>query len=116
MNFEWLDHIEAGVTVCDREGIILYMNAHSAESFKDQGGINLVGKNLFECHLETSGNRIRKMLEDGETNVYTIEKNGKKKFIWQAPWLEDDVCKGLIEIHMPIPAEIPHFNRDIPKG
>jgi transcriptional regulator with PAS, ATPase and Fis domain len=115
MNFEWLDHIEAGVTVCDREGVILFMNAHSAESFKDQGGKELVGKSLYGCHLETSNRWIREMMRDGASNVYTIEKNGKKKFIWQAPWREDGVCKGLIEIHMPIPAEIPHFNRDIPK-
>jgi transcriptional regulator with PAS, ATPase and Fis domain len=116
MNSQWLDQIEAGVTVCDKEGVILYMNAHSAESFKDQGGMELVGKSLFGCHLEESNKRIREMLKDGSPNIYTIEKNGKKKFIWQAPFTEEGVIKGLVEIHLPIPNEIPHFNRDLTKS
>lgn len=112
MNLKWLDNIEAAITVCDREGIIIYMNAQSAESFKDQGGMGLVGKSLLKCHQETSNNRIREMLDEKTANIYTIEKNGKKKFIWQAPWVEEGVCKGLVEIHMPIPSELPHFVRD----
>jgi predicted RNA methylase len=55
---------------------------------------------------------VRKMMEDASTNVYTIEKAGVKKLIYQAPWMEGGECKGLVEISIPIPFEMPHFVRD----
>jgi transcriptional regulator with PAS, ATPase and Fis domain len=111
MDFKWLDGIEAAVTVCDCEGVIVYMNARSAEAFKDEGGMDLIGKSLFECHQESSNSRIQEMLKDGTTNVYTVEKNGIKKFVWQAPWREEGVCKGLVEVILPTPPEIRHIVR-----
>ena len=114
MEMNWLDGIEAAVTVCDRKGFIVYMNASAAESFKDQGGMNLVGKNMFDCHREESNQEIRKMLAEGSSNVYTVEKNGKKKFVWQAPWLQDGMFMGLVEIVAPMPHEVPHIVRNNP--
>jgi transcriptional regulator with PAS, ATPase and Fis domain len=112
MDLKWLDGIEGNITVCDLKGIIVYMNARSAESFKDRGGMSLIGKSLFDCHQETSNIQIQEMLRTGASNVYTVEKKGKRKFVWQAPWLENGVCKGLVEITMPIPSEIRHIVRD----
>jgi transcriptional regulator with PAS, ATPase and Fis domain len=114
MELEWLDGMDAAVTVCDRDGVILYLNARAAESFKDQGGVELVGKSLFDCHLEESNRKIRQMLADGSTNAYTVEKNGKKKFVRQAPWRKDGVCRGLVEIVAPVPFEIPNIVRNHP--
>jgi transcriptional regulator with PAS, ATPase and Fis domain len=112
MDLKWLENIEAGVTVCDREGIIVYMNDRSAQSFKDQGGKALIGKSLYECHEEASNIRVREMLKTGASNVYTVEKNGVKKFVWQAPWKENGVCQGLVEMVIPIPSELRHVIRD----
>jgi hypothetical protein len=47
-----------------------------------------------------------------QKNVYTIEKNGKKKIIYQTPWMDGDVCKGIVELSLEIPFEMPHFKRD----
>ncbi len=47
-----------------------------------------------------------------EKNVYTIEKKGKKKLIYQAPWFLDGAFGGLVELSLEIPFEMPHFIRD----
>ena len=55
---------------------------------------------------------IRRLLADGGTNVYTIEKNGVRKMIYQTAWRVDGVVGGLAEISMEIPAEMPHYIRN----
>jgi hypothetical protein len=51
------------------------------------------------------------MLKERRPNVYTIEKNGKKKLIYQAPWYDQDRYAGFIELSLDIPFEMPHFVR-----
>ena len=73
---------------------------------------DLIGRNLFDCHGERSREIIRRLLADGGTNVYTIEKNGVRKMIYQTAWRVDGVVGGLAEISMEIPAEMPHYIRN----
>ncbi len=47
-----------------------------------------------------------------QANVYTIEKHGKKKLIYQTPWYRDGKYAGFIELSLVIPEEMPHFIRD----
>jgi hypothetical protein len=54
---------------------------------------------------------MQRLLAEGITNVYTIEKNGLKKMIFQSPWYKDGAVSGLIEFSFVIPAEMPHFVR-----
>jgi hypothetical protein len=51
------------------------------------------------------------MLRDHSTNVYTIEKNGVKKLIYQAPWYENGEYRGFVELSLEIPFDLPHFVR-----
>ena len=90
-------------------GTILYMNDKARTTFARHG--DMVGKNLFDCHGERSREIIRRLLTDGGTNVYTIEKNGVRKMIYQTAWRVDGVVGGLAEISMEIPAEMPHHIR-----
>jgi hypothetical protein len=46
-----------------------------------------------------------------QTNIYTVEKNGVKKLIYQAPWYKGSVYSGFIELSLEIPFEMPHFIR-----
>ena len=46
-----------------------------------------------------------------EKNVYTIEKNGVKKMIFQSPWYKDGIYAGFVELSLEIPFEMPHFIR-----
>src|SRR5512141_215157 len=92
---DWVKEFPAAITVCDKEGIILEMNDKSALTFADNGGFELIGKNLFDCHKPESVNKIKEIMKAGTSNIYTIEKKGKKKIISQSPWFENGELKGL---------------------
>ena len=111
MDSRWIKDFPVAVTVCDNSGIITEMNEKSAEIFKDDGGYDLIGKNLLGCHSSESNEKIRRISESGQPNVYTIEKNEKKKLIYQAPWYDNGAMQGLVELSIEIPFEMPHFKR-----
>lgn len=107
----WLNGIDVAVTVCDRRGVIVFMNEKSVRTFAADGGLALIGKNLMDCHPETARQKIRSILATGVSNTYTIEKQGVRKLIHQAPWYEKNELSGLVEFSIVIPAELPHFKR-----
>ena len=39
------------------------------------------------------------------------KKNGKKKIIYQTPWVKENNIEGMVEISFNIPDEMPHFVR-----
>jgi transcriptional regulator with PAS, ATPase and Fis domain len=107
----WVKEFPGAVTVCDREGVILEMNDRAVETFKKDGGHALIGTNALDCHPEPARSKMMRLLETQESNVYTIEKNGIKKMIYQAPWYDKGEFGGLVELSLVIPAEMPHFIR-----
>jgi hypothetical protein len=109
---QWVREFAVAITVCDPEGIILEMNDRAADSFQDQGGRELIGSNVLNCHPEPARTRLKDLLDKQQTNVYTIGKNGVKKLIYQSPWYQGGRYAGFIEISMVIPEYIPHFNRE----
>lgn len=108
----WLDEDEAAITICDLNGIILFMNARSRKAFTkyDDSGVT-IGSSLIECHPEPSRTKLLAMLKEPQTNVYTIEKRGIKKLIRQSPWFKDGVFSGVVEVSFEIPFEMPHYIR-----
>lgn len=108
-NIDWAEQMNCAVTVCDADGIILFMNEKARLTFAKHG--DLIGKNLFECHSESSKQKIREMLATGESNTYTISKLGQRKMIYQTPWRKDGKIAGMVEISMVIPEEMPHYIR-----
>jgi transcriptional regulator with PAS, ATPase and Fis domain len=108
----WVEGFPGSITVCDAEGIILEMNDASAEMFKSDGGKELIGKNVLDCHPEPSRSKVKNLLDEQKNNVYTIEKHGVKKLIYQTPWYKDGQFAGLVEICLVIPEHMPHFVRD----
>lgn len=108
---EWLDGIAGAIVVCDTQGIILYLNRQAEINFAGEGGAALIGSNLLDCHPEPSRSKLRELLAEQKTNVYTIEKRGIKKLIWQKPWYRDGAFAGLVEFSLEIPREMPHFVR-----
>ncbi len=108
----WIKEFSGSITVCDTEGKILSMNATAVETFKKDGGSKLVGKNLMDCHPEAAQAKIKAIMETKKPNIYTIEKAGKKKLVYQAPWYDDGRYAGLVEVVLEIPPVMPHFLRD----
>jgi len=109
--FAWVKELKVAITVCDRAGVALEMNDRAAETHAEDGGRALIGKSLLDCHPERARAVFEKLLETGALNVYTIEKNGVKKLIYQAPWTVDGEFRGIVELSLPIPFEVPHFVR-----
>lgn len=109
---DWVKEFPGSVTVCDAAGRIVEMNGRALEVFAADGGAKLIGADVLDCHPEPSRTKLRKMMDERRTNVYTIRKNGKKKLIYQAPWFKDGVYAGFVELSLEIPWDMPHFDRD----
>lgn len=103
--------LNCAITVCDTKGTIIYMNEKSRATFEKNGGKELIGSCLFDCHSNRSAEIIKHLITNNESNSYTIEKNGVKKLIHQTPWHIDGKVAGMVEISVAIPFEMPHFIR-----
>lgn len=108
---DWIKEFPAAVTVCDEEGIILDMNDRAARGYESDGGRKLIGSNVLDCHPEPARTKTEQLFAAREKNVYTIEKNGVKKLIYQSPWYRKGEFAGIVEISLEIPFELPHFIR-----
>jgi transcriptional regulator with PAS, ATPase and Fis domain len=107
----WFNEVPFAITVCDVKGVVLEMNETSALTFSKDGGKALIGKSLLDCHSEKSKAMIMEMMQSEKVNIYTIEKNGQKKLIYQCPWYAEGKLSGLVELSIEIPNDIPHFVR-----
>jgi transcriptional regulator with PAS, ATPase and Fis domain len=108
----WIKEFPAAATVCDSEGIILEMNDKSAQSLAKDGGLALTGKNMYDCHPDPARGKLERLMDARKVNVYTIEKKGIKKLIYQSPWYQNGEYAGFVELSFEIPFELPHFIRD----
>jgi len=108
----WAEEIPIAITVTDENGIIVEMNARSRETFAADGGGALVGRSVFDCHPEPARTRTRELYERHQPNHYTIQESGQRKIIHQIPWTRGGRFAGIVEISIPIPDELPHFDRD----
>jgi PAS domain-containing protein len=107
----WVEEFPGAITVCNTEGVILAMNDQAAKIYEQDGGQALVGSNLLDCHPESVHDKVKRLLETREPNVYTLEKNGVKKMVYQSPWYRDGQHAGLIELEFEIPFQMRHFIR-----
>jgi transcriptional regulator with PAS, ATPase and Fis domain len=108
---DWISEFPAAITVCDEQGVLVAMNDRAADALQKDGGRGLIGKSILDCHPEPARTKTQTMLQKQEKNVYTIEKNGIRKLIFQSPWYKQGRYAGLVELSLEIPTEIPHFVR-----
>jgi len=107
----WVKEFPGSITVCDRDGVVLAMNAKSLQAYQADGGEKLIGTNLLDCHPELARAKLQHLMDTQTANVYTIEKNGVKKLIYQTPWHQDGQYAGFVELALEIPDQMPHFIR-----
>ena len=105
---DYFEEFPATIEVCDRDGLLLYVNNRAAETV---AGRDQLGTNILDCHPEPARTQLLTMLASGQANIYTIEKAGQRKLIYQAPWYVNGEYAGFVELSLPIPAEMPHFVR-----
>ncbi len=108
----WNNHAAIAITVTDANGIITEMNPASVSTFAADGGSALIGSDVLVCHPEPSRSKLASMYKSRQPNHYTIRKNGQKKIIHQIPLFETGKFQGYVEISIPIPDQLPHFDRD----
>lgn len=110
-NPNWMEELPVAVTVCDTESKVIAMNQKSQKTFAKWGGGKLLGESLMPCHPEHAQEKIKELMSSGNINAYTIEKNGVRKLIYQCPWFENGEQKGLVELSLELPNDMPHFVR-----
>jgi len=111
LNHFWVEELPMAITVCNSEGIILYMNRKACEIYSESGGKGLIGRNLLECHRGAVLDKLRNVFKSRTVNCYMIEKGESKKMVYQTPWYENDTYMGYIEFIMEIPDYIPKYKR-----
>ena len=87
------------------------MNDKAVKAYAKDGGLALIGKNMFDCHPDPCRGKVERLMESRQVNVYTNERNGVKKLIYQAPWFLKGEYAGFVQIFLEIPIDIPHFVR-----
>ncbi len=109
---DWVTSFPGAVTVSDLEHRIIYMNDKSATVYAKEGGRALIGKEMMSCHNDRSKGMLENLLSTGGQNVYTIEKAGQRKLIYQSAWRDEaGQVAGLVELSMVLPDNMPHFVR-----
>lgn len=102
----WIKELNVSITVSDRDGKIIEMNEQAEKEFASAGGLDLIGKNLKECHPKSANEQMDRMMNEKKTNTYMIEYPDVNKLIYQTPWTIDGECKGLIEMSIVLPKDI----------
>ena len=90
MKRDYFEKADVAVTVCAKDGTILDMNAKSRKTFIKPGMPEIIGQNVLDCHPEPARSLLADMLENPRTNVYTVEKEGVKKLIFQTSWYDGE--------------------------
>lgn len=104
---DYFGGVDFAVTVCAKDGTILDMNEASRKvNLKD--GREILGQNVLDCHPEPARTLLADLLANPRTNIYTIEKKGVKKLVYQTPWYADGEYAGFMEVSMPVPFDLPH--------
>jgi len=97
--------------VCDKNYTILYMNDKAAKGNSKDGGRALVGKNLMDCHPPKAQVKLKRVMASGRPNVYTTEREGTKKLVYQCHWKLKGRLGGLVELSFELPSDMPNFVR-----
>jgi len=108
---DWTKEFPSAITICNAEGTIIYMNEKSCNTFNKYGGKNLIGKSIFDCHPEPAKTKLKELMKIQKSNIYTIEKEGIKKLIYQSPFYENKTFAGFVEISIELPLLINNFIR-----
>jgi transcriptional regulator with PAS, ATPase and Fis domain len=109
---DWIKEFPGAVTVCDTRGIIIALNDQAEKAFQSKGGSRLLGANVLDCHPEPARSKLAEMMENPRLNAYTIEKKGRHRLVYHAPWVQDGRYAGFVEMILEIPDPLPHFVRE----
>jgi hypothetical protein len=98
------DGLRAAVTITDENYLITFMNDRSMAYYADDGGAELIGKDVLECHKAEHQPIIREAYARYRAGDYTPTRYLEKKedatamSIVQIPLVVDQEFRGLAEL------------------
>jgi len=107
----WVEEFPGAITVCNAAGTILELNKSAVESFRTQGGKKLIGSNLMDCHPGPARSKLKRLMKNRQTNVYTVTKGRTRKIVLQVPWYRGKKYRGFVEVTLKISGKIPNVVR-----
>ena len=102
LTYDYFKAVPFSVTICDRDGIVVYMNDASKQEYADDGGGALIGKSLVNCHPEPARSKLVALLENPVENSYIFRNGPRPLFIYDVPWIEEGIALGIIELLIPL--------------
>ena len=111
----WHKYFPGAITVTDENGDLTYMNDASKARPEMQVGYDLIGHNAITCHKESTQPKVQKLYDEHLFNIYMIKLNGQKQLVYMAPYFVDGEFKGITELVLYMPDEVPFFDRDAEK-
>jgi transcriptional regulator with PAS, ATPase and Fis domain len=107
----WFKELPISICVSDADGTILELNDLARQTYAPEGK-EIIQTNMLDCHPEPARTKLVEMMQNEITNIYTIEKNGKKSIIIHVPWYSQGKYQGHVELSLAIPDQMPHFVRE----
>lgn len=100
---DYLKEVGFTVSISDSEGSIIYLNESAAkDTFSKEGGYELIGTNLLDCHPEPSKTRLAEMMRTHKTQTILKGEGESKRLIHQTPIYNEGKFAGYIELIIPI--------------
>lgn len=99
---DFLKELDIVISVCDENGIITYLNDKGVEHFADEGGMDLIGSNILDCHPEPAREMLRQMMSTHESHSFIKGEGSGKRLIHETPVYKDGVFAGYIELIIPL--------------
>jgi len=100
--YDFLKEVNFAISVCNQDGEIIYLNKKGSETFADEGGMDLIGSNILDCHPEPSRSQLEEMMHSHKTNAYIKGEGLDKRLIYQTPIYESAIFRGYIECIIPL--------------
>lgn len=90
-----LEQDRSAVVLCDLEHTIIYMNPAAGEQYAKHGGMELVGRNLLDCHSSQANEKIKKVVawfreSPGHNLIYTFRNEKENKDVYMTALRDGD--------------------------
>jgi PAS domain-containing protein len=99
-----VDGLRAAVTITDQDFLISFMNDRAAAFYAEDGGVELIGRNLLDCHRDDHKTVIRAAYDRyraGDltpTRYHAQKEGGAPESIVHIPMMVDGQFRGIAEL------------------
>ena len=110
---QWVKEFPVAVTVTAADGTIVEMNDRSLQVLRRTEAQPSCARASLIAIPRPPAPRPWNSTSEKLPITTPSRKKGQKKIIHQIPWTQDGAFAGFVEISIPIPDELPHFDRGL---